>query len=51
MTFPHLGQVRIFMAKVGVEDLGLFEAMGDANVIVYILCDMIYRQISGMSAI
>ncbi len=41
MTFPHSGQARVFMAKVGVEDLGLFEAMGDVNVIVYMSRDMI----------
>ncbi len=37
MTFPHLGQVRVFIAKVGVE---VFEAMGDANIIIYMSRDM-----------
>ncbi len=48
MTFPHSGQARVFIAKVGIE---VFEAIGNANIIVYMSHNMICRQISAISAI
>ncbi len=48
MTFSHLEQARIFIAKMGVK---VFEAIGDVNVIIYMSYDIMCQQMSTISTI